>query len=289
MAPQPKPLVRNPDGADCAVASCGACKAKTWLFQLDENSRRSWMCAGSSASAHRTLKAKGTWTVWDDGADLAPLREPTVAVLAVLHDSEGRDAGRDERAGLSAFRAILSPARPGRGVYSVGGVSRDIYSGEEHSTPTHPFDDDARAMQRAVQGLTCSVRVLTPSSVAVTFKEAPGQRPMADWLVAMRVKVMAAEVDPFRGLSPGGMDRLSVAEWRRRRAIADEDDALLYHNCGPEHVYEGPWKEDLVFTDVRQHSASNKMEVMCEFDRFEGAGDSIRGRDFHGPRLAFLM
>ena len=274
MAPQPKPLVRNPDGADCAVASCGACKAKTWLFQLDENSRRSWMCAGSSASAHRTLKAKGTWTVWDGAADLAPLREPTVAVL---HDSEGFDC--DERAGLSAFRAILSPARPGRRTQRF----------EEYSTPTHPFDDDARAMQRAVQGLTCSVRVLTPSSVAVTFKEAPGQRPMADWLVAMRVKVMAAEVDPFRGLSPGGMDRLSVAEWRRRRAIADEDDALLYHNCGPEHVYEGPWKEDLVFTDVRQHSASNKMEVMCEFDRFEGAGDSIRGRDFHGPRLAFLM
>ena len=279
MAPQPKPLVRNPDGADCAVASCGACKAKTWLFQLDENSRRSWMCAGSSASAHRTLKAKGTWTVWDGTADLAPLREPTVMVLdGDFLNPLDPSHDVDERAGLSAFRAILSPARPLR-----------FMRFEESSTAPHPFDDDARAMQRAVQGLTCSVRVLTPSSVAVTFKEAPGQRPMADWLVAMRVKVMAAEVDPFRGLSPGGMDRLSVAEWRRRRAIADEDDALLYHNCGPEHVYEGPWKEDLVFTDVRQHSASNKMEVMCEFDRFEGAGDSIRGRDFHGPRLAFLM
>ena len=283
MAPQPKPLVRNPDGADCAVASCGACKAKTWLFQLDENSRRSWMCAGSTASAHRTLKAKGTWTVWDGAADLAPLREPTVMVLDGDFLNPSHDV--DERAGLSAFRAILSPARPGRAIM-----------GEESSTAPHPFDDDARAMRRAVHGLTCSVRVLTPSSVAVTFKEAPGQRPMADWLVEMRVQVTAAQVadqNPdadaaFYNSSHGGSVaecRARLAECRRREAIRDEDEALLFH--ATDHMYEGPWKEDLVFTDVRQHSASNKMEVLCYFDRFAGAGDWER--EFDGPRLAFLM
>ena len=166
MAPQPKALVSNPDGATCAVGSCGACKAKSWLFKLDDNDQRSWMCGGSSMSAHRTLKAKGEWTLWD-GAELAPLREPDVIVVA--------DGARDTNSPTADLAILFTSTTHPLERYATRDGDEDVqkmlpdfwYDGIkfDKEVPYYPnqyplYDDDARAAQRAVNGLRFRVRIL---------------------------------------------------------------------------------------------------------------------------------
>ena len=166
MAPQPKALVSNPDGATCAVGSCGACKAKSWLFKLDDNDQRSWMCGGSSMSAHRTLKAKGEWKLWD-GAELAPLREPDVIVVA--------DGARDTNSPTADLAILFTSTTHPLERYATRDGDEDVqkmlpdfwYDGIkfDKEVPYYPnqyplYDDDARAAQRAVNGLRFRVRIL---------------------------------------------------------------------------------------------------------------------------------